>query len=178
MVQSARQKSYWVSSRLQNCLMERTDRLRESELRSAIAEGEAMLANEEYQRLLAGLKPACAAATSAEIKQQLGMLLLAFPGRDDLSAFVEIAVAEIATEPVSRLRLVTAFRNLRRFARFRPSISEILEALVDVDLGHVNSLLKLPDRVKAVRMRLANGDFVQPATARITYSGDEAPDGL
>jgi hypothetical protein len=148
-------------------------------LQDALAEGEAVLSNEQFQRFLAELKPACVPATITEIRRELGILLLAFPTKDDLSAFVEIAIAEIASEHVSRLRLAAAFRELQRTARFRPSIAEMLDAMSEVDLRHVGSLLKLPERVEAVRQRLAKGDFNHPVQARITHgwlTDDDGPD--
>ena len=165
----ARQDLWYLSSHLHGCLTEPTVRISERRLREVLAEGEAALANPQVQRLLAELKPACLQATQTQIRHELGMLLLAFPTKDDLSAFVEIAIAEIASEPVSRLRLAAACRKLRRTARFRPSIAEILEALSEVDHPHVGSLLKLPEFVKAARQRLAEGDFQQPVQARITH---------
>jgi hypothetical protein len=165
----AREKTYWVSSRLYECLIQPTDRISEGHLRDTLAEGEAMLSNEHFQRLHTALKSVSVPATIAEIKRELGLLLLAFPTRDDLSAFVKIAVAEIACEPVSRLRLAAACRKLRRSARFRPSIAEILDALSEVDLSHVGSLLKLPEYMEGVRQRLAKGNFRRPVQARIAH---------
>jgi hypothetical protein len=176
----ARQELWWVSSRLHTCLTEPTDRISESHLREVLAAGEAALANGQAQWLVAELKSKWVLATSADIRRELGMLLLAFPTKDDLSAFMEIAIAEIASEPLSRLQLAIACRELRRTARFRPSIAEILEALSDVSLHHVADLIKLPKRVEAVRQRLAKGDFQQPvAQARITHGhpiGDDSAD--
>ncbi|MGY3496684.1 hypothetical protein [Bradyrhizobium sp. USDA 4502] len=172
----ARQKPHWVSDRLGSILTEPADRNRESYVRDQLAEAEVMLANEEFRRLYAALKPTVAVATVTEIKQQIGVLLLAFGAKDvDLGDFIEIAAAEVATTdpPVSRLRLAIAFRNLRRTARFRPSIAEILDAIAEPSLWHVGSLLRLPDHVKEVRQRLARGDFAQ-RVAQIAYDG--APD--
>jgi len=166
----ARQELWWVSANLRDCLNTQGMTPTESQLQETLAKGEAALASGRVQWLIAELKSACAAATLDQIRREFGMLLLAFPTKDDLSAFVEIAIAEIASEPVSRLRLAIACSQLRRNARFRPSISEILEAISEVEqLHHVADLIKLPERVEAVRQRLAKGDFQKRAQARITH---------
>jgi hypothetical protein len=158
----AREEAWWVSVHLRECLTTHYMAPSESHLRETLAKGETILGNEQFQWLVAGLKSTCVQATHAEIRRELGMLLLAFPTKDDLSAFVEIAVAETASEPVSPLRLAAACRVLRRTSRFRPSISEILEALSEVDLSHVADVIKLPERVEAVRQRLAITDATVP----------------
>ncbi|MGY4254583.1 hypothetical protein ACVI1L_001651 [Bradyrhizobium sp. USDA 4516] len=166
-----------LSNSLWNILTDPPGRNSESYVRQTLAEAEEMLENPEYQRLLAGLKPAYVRPTAAEIKQQIGVLLLAFGVKDiDLGDFIEIAAAEIATTdpPVLRLRLAIAFRNLRRTAKFRPSISEMLDAIDEINLWHVGALLRLPDHVKEVRLRLARGDFAQRRVTQIAYDG--APD--
>jgi hypothetical protein len=138
--------------------------LEDEHLRSWIAQGEVALASSEFQSLIAELKAACVPATIADIKRELGILFLAFPTRDDLSAFVEIAVAEIATERASRLTLAAACRKLRRTARFRPSISEILEMLSNTSETlrcRIGELSKLAERVEIARQWLSARNLKQ-----------------
>jgi hypothetical protein len=67
-------------------------------LEEALAKGEAALASQQFQWISASLEAACARASIDEIAREIAVLLVAFPGKDDLSAFVEIAVADIAGE--------------------------------------------------------------------------------
>ena len=140
-------------------------------LEEALAKGEAALASQQFQWISASLEAACARASIDEIAREIAVLLVAFPGKDDLSAFVEIAVADIAGEHPSRLTVAAACRRLRRTAKFRPSISEMLETLSEMsdELALVVEPIRArPDHVEAVRQRIAKGDFQQPVEARIT----------
>lgn len=133
-------------------------------LEAALADGEAVLAGQQFRWLSVGLDTACSRASHEDIAKEIAVLLMAFPGRDDLSAFVQLAVEEIAGERPSRLTIAAACRRLRRTAKFRPSISEMLEAHSEVSAEFslvVGPIRALPARVEALRERLARSDFVE-----------------
>src|SRR5262249_20222686 len=101
-------------------------------IEAAIVEVEELLAFPQFQQLLAQVNDVTETATRADITSELVMMLAAFPsGKDDLGAFVRIAVAEIAVKQPSRLVLAAACSKLRCKSKFRPALAEILKLLED-----------------------------------------------
>jgi len=131
----------------------------ENHLQAEIERGDTTLAHPNYQTLVTELEPYIGTATVTQIKIEIAKLLAAFPTKDNLTVFTAILIEEIAENPPSRLALAMACRELRRNSKFRPSISEVLEALDELDwhARRCAMIVRLPKYVAALKQRLAQG---------------------
>jgi hypothetical protein len=147
-------------------------------IETAIVEVYELIADSYWQQLRARVEDATEDATRADVTSELVMLLAAFPGKEDLSAFIRIAIAEIAVIEPSRLVLAAACQKLRRKSKFRPALSEILALLSDdanLILLHNASLIEgvshapfvLRDRLSSGNYREAHWDHARRRNQRI-----------
>jgi hypothetical protein len=142
------------------------------QLPTIIKQAEAALAT--HKPFLRDLQALTGPATLNDIALAVGELLPAFPGNVDLSAFIRIAAEEIEAEKLSRFELTLMCRQLRRKAKFRPSIAEMLEVLdetrVDARSGALpKTLLQIGDKVARLKAQLA------PPAAMLEAQDDPSP---
>jgi hypothetical protein len=123
---------------------------REAELQEALAAAVSLLAKRNFRALVASLDSAIEPASITDIKREVALLLAAYPSKDDLAPFAQLLVAEIASDPPSRLILAAACRKLRRTSKFRPSIAEVLELLKE---ERSRELRRIDDAIGSVPMR-------------------------
>jgi hypothetical protein len=121
-------------------------------LAEKVAAAEVLVATPKYQALIGTIEAAFAPASIAEIKRELGLLFACFPAKDiDIGVLVASAIEELIDDRPSKLQLQLGCRLARRTYKFRPSISEILDALDDVEDGSATStakeILELPKRL-------------------------------
>ncbi|OKO71892.1 hypothetical protein [Bradyrhizobium sp. AS23.2] len=138
----------------------------EAHLRECIATGEALRA--EHAALFEQVEAAWATATIDDCRRELGILLLAFPGKSaaDLSTFAHIALADVVDVRPTRLILCAACRRLRQTLKFQPALSELLAALSsqtnDSELRWIRHagehIAAVRDLVDMAHERLAIGD--------------------
>jgi hypothetical protein len=103
-------------------------------------------------------------ATLADIKRELAVLIAAWPSaKEDLSAFMQVVVAEVVSEEPPRFILAAACRHLLRKSKFRPSLAEILALLSDdafmqlrFTVSHIAAIETVP---KYLQTRIDNGDY-------------------
>ena len=97
-----------------------------------VAPAEVIVATPEYRALAGALKAALAPASVADIARELGLLFACYPAKDvDVRVLVGCAVEEVISDRPSKLQLELSCRGIRRTCKFRPSISEIVDALDD-----------------------------------------------
>jgi hypothetical protein len=121
-------------------------------LAEKVAAAELFVATPKYQALTGTIKAAFAPASIAEIKRELGLLFACFPAKDiDVGLLVAAAVEDVIDDRPNKLQLQLGCRLARRTSKFRPSISEILDALDDVEDGSAMStareILEVPKRL-------------------------------
>ena len=119
-----------------------------------IAEAEDLITDREFRQLAAALAPMLEVATVSHVKSEIAVLLAAYPTKEDLRLFTALAVEEIASDPPTRLTLAAACRDLRRTAKFRPSIAEILAAVKAVRRNtalenNARQIVRLPARTSS-----------------------------
>jgi hypothetical protein len=132
------------------------------ELCEAITSAEVIVADPRFAALARDLKLLLAPPTAQQINHEVLQLLLCFRTRsrndEDEAEFVEIAVEDIADiEALSILSLIVGCRELRREAKFPPSIAEILSA-IRCAFGHdmrADAVVRLPERLEKAKQRLA-----------------------
>jgi hypothetical protein len=151
-----------------------SERLDLPSLGRAIAEGEALLADPQFQLFMAGLKMALAPPSLAQVKREVARLLVCFQNQhftdEDIAVFTEIAIEEIREiEALSLLSLVMGFGELRRTMKFRPTICEMINAVegaFGADLrGH--EVLKLGAMLDRAKRHLAQRETSPDAPPRI-----------
>jgi hypothetical protein len=98
-------------------------------IRKTIDEGDAMLA--AHRSAIGDLCAALVPVTQKDIAIEIGDLMLAFPGKDDLREFIPLLFDHIMVEHPSRLVLAAACHRLRCTKKFRPTIAEVLEQLAE-----------------------------------------------
>jgi hypothetical protein len=120
-------------------------------LRDVVDRAEAAVA--VHKTFLRDLQAAAVPAMPADIAVEIAELMLAFPGNVDLTAFMELANDDVASENPTLLGLLVACRELRRTSRFRPSIAEILEVLQHAreTLRHVPSMVAVTDNLTKLK---------------------------
>jgi hypothetical protein len=82
--------------------------------------------------MISTLCASLAPATQKDIAVEIADLMLAFPGKDDLSEFIPLLFEHIVVQQPTRLELAAACYRLRCTKKFRPTISEVLDELVAV----------------------------------------------
>src|SRR5258705_13196448 len=78
------------------------------------------------------LRAALVPVTQKDIAVEIADLMLAFPGKDDLTEFIPLLFEHIMVEQPTRLELAAACHRLRCTKKFRPAISEVFEELTEV----------------------------------------------
>lgn len=114
--------------------------------------------------LSAGLRK----ATSEEIADQLGILVLAFPmsGAGDISGFGRLLRLDVEAEQPSVWALEAAGRRLRQTCQFLPKIAEVLTTLRDEEDALVRSLAAVKDiPLKVDRIASALAEIKPPLRA-------------
>jgi hypothetical protein len=124
-----------------------------------IAAAEVMVAAPEYQALVGAVRAALAPASVADITRELGLLFACYPAKDvDIGVLVDYAVEEVISDRPSKLQLELSCRRIRRTCKFRPSISEIVDALDDVEdestMSTAREILEFPKRLDAAASAL------------------------
>jgi hypothetical protein len=101
--------------------------------------------------LIAALDALSRPATKVEIAQHLAVMLKSFPnsGNTDREAFARILAEDVGASQPSIGVLELACRNLRRSARFIPTINETLEALA----GAASERMQIFSRIGNERRR-------------------------
>jgi hypothetical protein len=110
---------------------ERTDQLYQRANR--MIRGYAREPEEDCRDLVAELEELSRPAAKAEIARHLAVMLQSFPnaGNADRQVFVRVLAEDVGASRPSIGVLELACRNLRRSARFMPTINETLEALAE-----------------------------------------------
>jgi hypothetical protein len=108
---------------------ERTDQLYRRA--SRMLRGHQRESDEDCRAIITELDALSRPATKVEIAQHLAVMLKSFPnsGNTDREAFARILAEDVGASQPSIGVLELACRNLRRNARFIPTINETLEAL-------------------------------------------------
>jgi hypothetical protein len=101
------------------------------DLRAKISLAERQFDNNRLVDLVRRLNIFNEPATRADIANQLMMLIGSFPSSTqiDLTVYTRTLAEDVGARAPSRLSLDIACRKLRRTAKFKPTISELYEAL-------------------------------------------------
>jgi len=137
-------------------------------LAESVAAAEVTVATPEYRALAGALKAALAPASVADIARELGLLFACYPAKDvDVRVLVGCAVEEVISDRPSKLQLELSCRGIRRTCKFRPSISEIVDALDDNEsaIRTAREILELPKRLDVAASALC--DIVGSAIKRV-----------
>jgi hypothetical protein len=141
------------------------------DVEAAIAEADRLVAEGRLQTLIASLRNELAAVTRNDVKREVGILLAAFPNaaRADLAAFGRLACEDVWALRPGRITLETACRQLRRTAKFVPTISEILETLARVQANYnagLNLLEWQPEKLEEAKRQHAREIWWRQESAR------------
>jgi hypothetical protein len=122
----------------------------------AIADGDRLVADGQFERLFGELIRAHAPATMRDLGPELARLVGAFPnaGRNDLAIYATMLAEDVAAARPTRDAVSAACRRLRRSSKFLPTISEILETLGQSQLElneRMDLLAKLPEALPRAR---------------------------
>jgi hypothetical protein len=126
------------------------------DLSKAIPKAEEMLGKPQYQAMATQVETVIAPATLNQIKAEIGVLLGCFPSAGcEVEVLATVAVEDIADEKPTLIRLVAGFRHLRRTAKFRPTIAEMLGGLgegyaIEARARRFKELLPWLKRAKAI----------------------------
>jgi hypothetical protein len=123
-------------------------------IRKTIDEGDAMLA--AHRSAIGDLRAALVPVTQKDIAIEIGDLMLAFPGKDDLREFIPQLFDHIMVEHPSRLVLAAACHRLRCTKKFRPTIAEVLEELAEMvsRFRHIEPFANLEENLDKARAHL------------------------
>lgn len=142
------------------------------DVEAAIAEADRLAAEGRLQTLVANLRNELATTiTRNDVKREIGFLLAAFPNtaRTDLAAFGRLACEDVWALQPGRIALETACRQLRRTAKFVPTISEILETLARVQANYaarLNLLEWQPEKLEEAKRQHAREIWWRQESAR------------
>jgi hypothetical protein len=89
-------------------------------------------AERELMELRDAVDQALGAPPDAKVNRVLvGLWLNAYPGDRDMDAFVDILVSDLTDERFCPVVVAEALKTLRRTAKFRGAVSEVIEACQD-----------------------------------------------
>lgn len=149
------------------------------DVEAVIAEADRLLAEGRLQNLIASLRNDLATAiTRNDVKREIGLLIAAFPNaaRADLAAFGRLACEDVWALHPSRIALETACRQLRRTAKFVPTISEILEVIARVQANYsagLNLLKWQPEKLEEAKLQHAREIWRRQEAAAAPGAGGE-----
>jgi hypothetical protein len=113
----------------------------------------------EAEKHLARIAKLSAPASKTQIASHLAVLLKSFPngGKDDAQVFGRMLCEDVGAQAPTVGGIEAACRQLRRTSRFIPTISEVLEALAEVEAQQrkvINTLAALPEGCKRLAARV------------------------
>jgi hypothetical protein len=146
---------------------ERTDQLHRRANR--IIRGLAQEPEESRQAIVAELEALSRPAAKAEIAQHLAVMLQSFPnaGNANREIFVRVLAEDVGASQPSIGVLELACRNLRRTARFMPTINETLEALAEAERERASIFYQLGNRRQ--RRRECSAEEMLPQRERTGF---------